>query len=591
VSFRSSSRSQRALIGLLALIVVLGGFFLVAREAPETDAHVDSRRKERAREAPGATLAPGTAAPAADWIVRGRTLDWSSQTPLAGSIVQAFESTNRDELFRLAGGCESGGDGAFEIRVPGRLTSITLMATRGLDWRSDDLRVVRSSANARVDLSLFRGREVKGVVVLPSGEPASGAIVDAWCSAKIGPDENPQRLRLICDAEGRFTAQGFVGTATFIARKQPHAQSEILLVTCNPGIGQQEVRLALRTAQPVSGRVLSANGSPVSRAYVQAYLRCGASVSVETDEDGSFQFRSFPLAALFGISARHRQHGVARVDGVLGTDYYTIRFSALSPCLHGRLVDCAGMPLANEVVKLRSPVSDKAVLTDPNGEFAFRNLDLVEGDYRLSSATGLFGEIVVHMSTRNRHVPLGDIVVHDHGTLLVAPRASRKPSTNVRVCWQLLDAGNETVQSVEHRAGRPSRFRIPLCSLPVRVVAEWRGVRLSSPFEVRELRPGERRSVTVPLTLDRLRVLRGRVRDRETEAPVPYFGVFCLVVRGPERLGEGTDIRSPDGSFEIATAPGEILEFKIHAKGYQPLTVDPADLDGELDLRLSPEPK
>ena len=240
-------------------------------------------------------------------------------------------------------------------------------------------------------ITLTRGAEVRGTVVDADGRAASGAKVDATWTYFDGRTRAPRMAATMTYADGSFVVGPVDPTAELrlIATSGSGSAPPVMVRASDPA----PARLVMVAAKsnPLSGRVVDADGRPVVGASVRAWFLAGSADASrdtatwsesKTDAEGRFETPRLPLdgreyhavATAEGFQAgRSRTIRPGRVDEAIFPDlmlYRTTRKVALS----GRIVDRAGRPVA-----------DVAVWTWGEGTRCARAQTDAAGKYRLAN--------------------------------------------------------------------------------------------------------------------------------------------------------------------------------------------------------------
>ncbi|GHG89303.1 carboxypeptidase-like regulatory domain-containing protein [Comamonas sp. JC664] len=278
-------------------------------------------------------------------------------------------------------------DGRFFIAGVGPGTyyviSGTHFRTRELG-REDALHTLTVQGTETVEASfrLATGAPVSGVVVDEHGRPVADAQVNGITDDK--PNDG-FGVTTLTDAEGRFTLHHLTeGECKLLASKdgyvfkgpdpQPLAMSHVRARS-----GARDVRLVLTSQGHIRGRMVRADGAPITRFNVdQKTLR---------DPDGAFRiavesagFQRFTFDAP-GLMRTVREVQVPEGEEV---DLGEVRLDA-GRLIRGRVVEAeTSQPLEDAVVELRLPVANElwdeeapvaAEVTDRNGAFAFTPME------------------------------------------------------------------------------------------------------------------------------------------------------------------------------------------------------------------------
>jgi beta-lactamase regulating signal transducer with metallopeptidase domain len=245
-------------------------------------------------------------------IVRGRVIDESTGQPVSGLRVDLTKQ-GKD-----IGQAVSGVDGTFEIPVPaGSYFRVSIQGGEGfysgvykeplqgdLEQQHQvlvpapprDVKVMPDETVVLADLTVNRLPKVKGVVLMPDGHPAAGALVidDSW---------PPGTYRT--DANGRFEFEG--NQPNMIHLKAYHLTQPLVAdagVTLREIFAGTELELRLQPAADARGKVMDQNelavvgvevsligevsfGPPGKVGTMRIFSKAASSM---TDENGDFRF-------------------------------------------------------------------------------------------------------------------------------------------------------------------------------------------------------------------------------------------------------------------------------------------------------------
>jgi beta-lactamase regulating signal transducer with metallopeptidase domain len=256
-------------------------------------------------------------------VVRGRVVNQSTGEPVSGLYV------NLTKQGTAIGQAISGVDGTFEIPVPaGSYFRVSVQGGQGfytgvykelltLDQQLPndvlppapqvDVKVTPGETVVLADMTVNRLPKVKGVVLMPDGQPAARVLVsdDSW---------QPTSRRT--DANGRFEFEGQV--PSMIHLKAYHLTQPLIAdtgITLREWFAGTEVEIRLQPAADVRGKVLDQNELPVVGVEVSlmSSIRFGQpgkigtmsshskTASSVTDENGDFRFTG--LSRDLGYSA------------------------------------------------------------------------------------------------------------------------------------------------------------------------------------------------------------------------------------------------------------------------------------------------
>jgi len=208
-------------------------------------------------------------------------------------------------------------DGTFSVRdvPPGNYLLVAETGHESATFGPFQLNAGEEKSD--VDLMLAEGQKVRVEVVADAGQPVNGATIEVKQDRAGVPSRN---VSAQSDAHGVAEVSGlFVGHSTLVLID--HADFEQHIEPLAASIAQDEariVRVTLRRATRLAGRVLSPSGLPVAgaRVSVQSGRPGGAYTSGASDEKGEFALRvgvDTNAAASYLIEARHPAHGLARL--------------------------------------------------------------------------------------------------------------------------------------------------------------------------------------------------------------------------------------------------------------------------------------
>ncbi len=256
-------------------------------------------------------------------VVRGRVVDQSTGEPVSGLYVNLTKHRNK------IGQAVSGNDGTFEIPVPaGSYFRVSVQGGQGfytgvykelrtLDQQLPndvltpapqvDVKVTPGETVVLADMTVNRLPKVKGVVLMPDGQPAAGVLVS---------DDSRQPTSRRTDANGRFEFEGKV--PSMIHLKAYHLTQPLIAdagITLREWFAGTELEIRLQPAADVRGKVLDQNEHPVVGVEVSltSSMRFGPpgkigtmssqsiTASSVTDENGDFRFTG--LSRDLGYSA------------------------------------------------------------------------------------------------------------------------------------------------------------------------------------------------------------------------------------------------------------------------------------------------
>jgi len=291
-------------------------------------------------------------------VVRGRVIDESTGDPVSG--LQVLLTKQRIYINQAV----SGEDGTFEIPTPaGSYFRVAVQGGKGFysgiyhepppgDQEPSnqvlapasqiDVKVKPGETVVLADMTVNRLPKVKGVVLMPDGQPAAGALVS---------DESWPRTSHRTDANGRFE---FEGQQPYMIHLQAYHLTQPLIADAGISLKEwfagTELEIRLQPAAVVRGRVLDQDERPVVGVEVSlvSSIRFGppgkvgtmsssskASSSV-TDENGNFRFaglsRDMSYCAVVGAPFEEASTRSNRLQPpLILTEFEPMRLTAVLP--------------------------------------------------------------------------------------------------------------------------------------------------------------------------------------------------------------------------------------------------------------------
>lgn len=252
------------------------------------------------------------------------------------------------------------------------------------------------------DVEMAPGLGVRGTVRGPDGTPVAGATVHPTQGGALsqvvwrwGARWNGESDPVATSGEdGTWRAQNLPPgeAAAFFARKAPLAGSASKPVRVAPDAPEPTVELVLAAGATVSGRVLDADGAPVSGRTVQWNATGSDGVfgygSSTSDEEGRFRLEGLPAGQVqlysWGTGSASAQ---LSIDPPLqagevreGIELRLARTAKVT----GTVVDEAGTPVARTLLVQGERMSTQE-MSGPDGTFEFA---LPEGSYQVGVAKG-----------------------------------------------------------------------------------------------------------------------------------------------------------------------------------------------------------
>lgn len=241
-----------------------------------------------------------------------------------------------------------------------------------------------------VELTLRRGATIEGVVLTPSGQPATAARVT------LRGTLTPERMleREIAgfartDGEGRYRLEGVAGGAQTLAAAQEGYQSAVRSLAVQPGVNQLDFRLA--EGLSVGGRVTASGGAPVAGAGVS--LMPGGPGAMRNEisaPDGTFRFSGIE-AGRFIVSAQKEGFATAREELQLADraiEDVELQLRTGGRAIQGRISGVTPQELPNlRVSAMKRPYAGMDGLRDGRADerFAYRIDGVFPGEWSVTA--------------------------------------------------------------------------------------------------------------------------------------------------------------------------------------------------------------
>jgi RNA polymerase sigma factor (sigma-70 family) len=295
-------------------------------------------------------LGPGT-------TIAGMVVD-AANVPVMGALVEVAYLTLDADAEVLA---KTGPDGRFVVRSA---PTQALVGARAEGHSASPLQFLIGRKHDYAEVRLQLGGPagaVEGTVVDRHNLPVAGTVVcigqGKSCGINPGLDGAPPLPALVrTDSDGHFRAIGVpIGNQPVFARSAGHAPWQ---GTCEVAANlTARIHIALSAGATIRGTVRDETGAAVAKASVEigkgqdfAHFRTG------TDANGRFGMVGLPGGAL-RVEARHRESGRAErlvttsIDSPIACDFALSRGDEL----RGRVIDQAGLPVANAWLECSSP--------------------------------------------------------------------------------------------------------------------------------------------------------------------------------------------------------------------------------------------
>jgi hypothetical protein len=312
----------------------------------------------------------------------GRILD-STGGPVAGATL----SVRGEVLFQAV----SNALGDFVLALPAGTYDVNASADGYASYTKRALSIVGETT---VDLMLHPGATVRGVVAQGS-QPVAGAEVRlvAMQAGRLWPSQST-----FSGEQGVFELHGVdPGEYRLFARKG------LLIGRSTPLLLQiaetASITLLVAEGTTLVGRVMSADGKPVSGARVEIVDGAQMKAATFTTGEGRYRLEGLPSGvfdadvAAEGFATLRTRAAVSPLDRV--RDFELLQASVVV----GTVVDGDARPVPGAVVRLdAATITESSSRTsDELGKFVFT--DLPSDSYHLAAATGsMFGSAEVHVS-------------------------------------------------------------------------------------------------------------------------------------------------------------------------------------------------
>ncbi len=305
------------------------------------------------------------------WVrARGEALDRAPQQ----TVVRAVDGERRidvgtvelDEMVVLRGHVVDADDGRplAEATIEGAGRALSAITTtdgrfsvRVVPSDKYDLNVSREGYNSAYQYGDLRGRDVEFRlrvlheqsvrVIDASGAPLSGVVVGITSDSVAASASRAESRRT--DTDGRVLFHRSAGAASVSVAPQINGFAALRVAAVDVVIPAPEIELVALSAGLITGRVIDQDGTPVSRAWIEAKGESG-SQSIAADAQGVFAIPIAEPGSVWDVSAGRwgSHYPPVTVSGVVaGGQEATIRLLR-APSLRVRFVDDAGRPVAIE---------------------------------------------------------------------------------------------------------------------------------------------------------------------------------------------------------------------------------------------------
>lgn len=272
---------------------------------------------------------------------------------------------------------------------PGILVPAAGLTERGIPVR------VAAGASGEIELSLYPGAVLEGIVTDPAGKPVDGATIRLFGQEIMIDDQNFALLPYeghgpnesdTTDAAGAFRIGGLwpAGCASFTVSADGYLEERVRLEVAVPST---RAPVVLRRAGRLAGTILDEAGRPVPGALVFAESEEEGTLQpgVPAGSEGAFDLRSVPPGAR-RVMAWAPGHGSAAALSPGEGGAVALVLPAATATLRGSVVDPAGAPVAGAEVVVVRVTAEVAGL---KASLAFEGLDAVEGEWIAWASDGI----------------------------------------------------------------------------------------------------------------------------------------------------------------------------------------------------------
>jgi hypothetical protein len=334
-------------------------------------------------------------------VLEGTVKDGASGQPVRGAHVKArLESAIPGPAWEAeAGAIDAVADakGAFRLEGVGPGPHWIQVAARGYG----PLGRVMGLAGRRLELFLFPGAGIRGVVRGPGDEPVAGAAV----RAEAGRPSRSTAGRWTTNAAGRFEAAGLPpGLYRLVVHHKDWAVAVVGGLVLERS-GDLDLDVRLERPGRVSGRLVDAEERPLAgRVFVQELSGEGPLSPVsellgaDAGPDGRFLLDRLPSGA-HGLTAQAPGHAQKRVDIEVSRGEAVVDLGDVvldeGSAIRGRVRDTSGAGIAGAAVSC-SPFRSRgaSVETTSEADGSFVAAGLRGGTYRVHVRAAGFGHVL-----------------------------------------------------------------------------------------------------------------------------------------------------------------------------------------------------
>lgn len=285
--------------------------------------------------------------------IEGVVVD-AKRAPVAWARVRVREETAGLPMQRTR---QATADAQGKFRIAGLPRTGVHAVALGEQSTSKTARVdLAATAAARIELVLDVEGLIAGHVLDGTGEPVQGAQV--WAHAEIGGADDAHlrgEQAALTDGAGAFSFHGLAPGIYTLFTQPPGASPDYDTLLLRPEVkakvGDRDVRVVLPGDGSVTGKVVFADGKPVTL-FVASLGGWGSARSVAT-KDGTFVLRDLPPRE-YRITIRGTGFAEKSVDPIKLEPGKTVDLGTITVqpgrSISGRVVDPDGKPIAGATV-------------------------------------------------------------------------------------------------------------------------------------------------------------------------------------------------------------------------------------------------
>ena len=226
------------------------------------------------------------------------------------------------------------------------------------------------------------------------GKAAAHAdVVALWVEAPFKPERRIVRQKTSADAGGQFELPVSGSYVLLASRRGDEFSAPTIVFLARQARQETRLRLDLKPAVKLSGRVLNSEGKPLTHVTVEIRSRIpmplaladsgepftfSGSPAIHTDADGRFTTPPVPLTGPFQATVTLQGRDIAKSEWLYppaqGTGEFRQIVVAQRIAARGAVADRAGKPLAGATVALLVAGGRETATTDSKGTFEFSSV-------------------------------------------------------------------------------------------------------------------------------------------------------------------------------------------------------------------------